>query len=124
MTESKTHPSCPANIGSRERTKRILAGLFILMLSAVLIGLLNHFGLTRWWRIILIGPFYLAGLGIFQAQAATCIRLAAQGLRNLDNGPEAITNMSEIETLRKQAANVKLKSFSAAIFLTLLSIIF
>jgi hypothetical protein len=121
MTNIGNKSNCPTNINSKERTLRIMAGFFMLMLSAVIWGMINRYGLARGWRFVLIGPYYLAGLGFFQAHKATCVRLAAQGLRKLDSGVEKINDTEEITVLRRIATGIKIKSVIAAVVLTLLS---
>lgn len=60
-----------ANIGTREKQKRLGFGIFMLVISGVLISLLFALDASRWFRLILVIPLYLAGLGVFQAKEET-----------------------------------------------------
>jgi len=60
-----------ANIGTREKQKRLGFGIFMLVISVVLLSLLFALDASRWFRLILVLPLFLAGLGIFQAKEET-----------------------------------------------------
>lgn len=115
-------PKAVCNINGNERSKRLMAGFLVMMLSAVLIGLIRQLGLSNWWRVILIGPYYLAGLGFVQAFESTCVRLASQGIRKIDGKIEKIDDPAEIETLKRKASRIKIKSIIVAIILTIISL--
>jgi hypothetical protein len=113
-------PIC--NINGNERSKRLMAGFLVMMLSAVLIGLIRQFGLSNWWRILLIGPYYLAGLGFVQGFESTCVRLAAMEMRKFDGKLEKIDNPAEIKALKQKASLIKIKSLIVAIIFTAISL--
>jgi hypothetical protein len=115
-------PKSVCNINGNERSKRLMAGFLVMMLSAVMIGLIRQLGLSNWWRIILIGPYYLAGLGFVQAFESTCVRLAAQEMRKIDGKIEKIDDLAEIEALKRKASIIKIKSLIIAAILTVISI--
>jgi hypothetical protein len=46
------------------------------------------------------------------------VRLAASAVRDLDNGPAAITDAAELAQVRRQARKVHLQSFALAVVLT------
>lgn len=54
------------NIGSGERRKRLLGGVGAFIVGVVALALLVTFSVDRWWRLTLILPFWLAGIGFFQ----------------------------------------------------------
>jgi hypothetical protein len=56
-----------ANIGAGERRKRLLFGIFALVIGAVIAGLLIAVGSPLLWRLPLILVFYAGALGIFQS---------------------------------------------------------
>ena len=60
-----------ANIGTREKQKRLGFGIFMLIIGIVLVSLLFALGASRWFRLLLLIPLYLAGLGFFQAKEET-----------------------------------------------------
>jgi hypothetical protein len=69
-------------------------------------------------RAVLVIPSFLAGLGIFQARAKTCVALAAKGVRNLDAGEEPVADAAESLQLRRQARTVLLQALAFAAVLT------
>jgi hypothetical protein len=48
------------------------------------------------------------------------VKLASRGQRDLDSGPEAMTNAAELTATRRQARAVHLKSLIVAAVLTLI----
>jgi uncharacterized membrane protein YccC len=59
------------NIGTRERRKRLLAGLPGFVVGIVALVLLVVFSADRWWRIALLLPFWMGGIGFFQYRDKT-----------------------------------------------------
>jgi len=57
---------CIPNISTRERRKRLMSGVVMLLISLVILGALMAFGASRWWRLILLPLFAGAGSGFFQ----------------------------------------------------------
>ena len=62
---------CIANIGPRERRKRLNAGLVAYAASAALLLVLVVGGGARAWRILLLPLLWGAGLGFFQYREKT-----------------------------------------------------
>ncbi len=62
---------CVENIGPGQRRKRLLFGVVMLGLSALLAALLVLLGIPRWWRLVLFFPFAAAAIGVNQARART-----------------------------------------------------
>ena len=60
-----------ANIGPRERRKRLLTGAVVLIVGFAGLGVLIGAGLHPAWRLGLFVPFWLAALGYFQARERT-----------------------------------------------------
>lgn len=60
-----------ANIGPKERRKRLLTGLLALIIAFGALALLVASGAHRTWRLALFAPFWLAALGYFQARERT-----------------------------------------------------
>jgi hypothetical protein len=56
-----------ANIGAAERRKRLLFGIFALVVGVVIAGLLIAVGASLRWRLPLILVFYAGALGVFQS---------------------------------------------------------
>lgn len=56
-----------ANIGAGERKKRLLFGVFALLVGAVIAGLLIAVDSPALWRLPLMLVFYAGALGVFQS---------------------------------------------------------
>lgn len=59
------------NIGLRERRKRLLVGVVGFVVGIVALALFVVFSVDRWWRLALILPFWVAGIGFFQHREKT-----------------------------------------------------
>jgi hypothetical protein len=60
-----------SNIDSRGRGRRRLTGIAAAVVS---VGLLTWFlraGISRWWRLLLFVPVWIAAVGLFQAHEST-----------------------------------------------------
>jgi len=68
MNDPKDHI---ANIGSSEKRKRFIFGLLSLLAGILVLSVMFVFDATRWWRLLLVLPFYSAGIGFFQAKEET-----------------------------------------------------
>lgn len=112
------------NIGPRECRKKLISGLLYLLIASAILVVMHRIGLSRLWRIGLIFPLNRASLGFFQFTAKTCTRLAAEGVRNLDDGRHKIENDDEVFALLRKATGVVSRSFFTAVILTLLSLVF
>ena len=64
--------------------------------------------------------FWAAATGYFQARDKTWVSLSSRGLRKLGDKEEQIENQAELLQVRKQAQQVILKAFFAALALTLI----
>ncbi|HEY3112546.1 MAG TPA: hypothetical protein VGJ62_02560 [Gemmatimonadaceae bacterium] len=60
-----------ANIGAGERRKRLWQGIGAFVIGVVIAILLIAVGAPLVWRLPLIFPFYVAGLGFFQSRDKT-----------------------------------------------------
>jgi fatty acid desaturase len=60
-----------ANIGPRERRKRRLLGIVSLTVAVAVAFVLVVFGASRWWRLVVFFPLWVAGLGLLQAREKT-----------------------------------------------------
>jgi hypothetical protein len=63
--------SCVANIGPRERRKRLVLGAVALTLSVVISALFVLNGVPRVWRLSLFVPLFAGALGFFQSRDKT-----------------------------------------------------
>lgn len=112
---------CAINIGRAERRKRLTVGLVAMAVCALASVLLIADGAPRWWRLMLILPWWTAALGIFQARAQVCVAFAARGVRNLGGAPEP-QPPAELDAIRREARRVHLRALLAAALLTALTV--
>jgi hypothetical protein len=114
---------CIPNIGPRERQKRLAMGLASLTVGLLLAAAMLLFDVSRIWRLAIFLPALMAGLGVRQATAQTCVRLSAMGVKNLDSGNQRVTDARESEAIRRQAAVVNRDSVLFAAVATLLFVL-
>lgn len=62
---------CIANIGPRERRRRLVFGLVSLVVGALALAVLVALDVSRVWRLLLFVPFAGATVGYFQAREKT-----------------------------------------------------
>jgi len=60
-----------ANIGPKEIRKRLLMGVAMLALGAVLAVVFAHAGVSRGWYSVLFLPFWIGTLAVSQARKKT-----------------------------------------------------
>jgi hypothetical protein len=60
-----------ANIGKRERLKRLAAGIAMLLVAVLVYAIMLSSGINRIWRLWLFVPLFAAGVGFFQAGEKT-----------------------------------------------------
>ena len=66
------HPTvCLINIGPKESRKRFVMGIGTLAAGVILAVLFILGDVERKWRMVLLLPFWIGALGIFQAQRST-----------------------------------------------------
>jgi hypothetical protein len=69
--DSMTECSIVENIGPGERRKRLMIGTAMLAAGLVIWAVLISTGVDRWWRLVLLIPFWMGALGFFQAKEKT-----------------------------------------------------
>ncbi len=63
---STTSEVCTPNINTRERRKRLAAGVIQFAISLAVLAALIAIGADRWWRLVLLPMFWGAAAGFFQ----------------------------------------------------------
>ena len=116
--------ACIPNIGPRERQRRLVGGFFFLAIAACLAGGLMWFEAPRLWRLLIFLPAWAAAIGFYQVKEKTCVALAARGLKNLDEGDEAITNPSELALVKTQSRRVHIRAVVSALVVAALLVLF
>jgi hypothetical protein len=115
---------CIPNIGPRERRRRLIGGIALLVVATAVGVSLIWFNAPRPWRLLVFLPTWAGALGVFQVTAKTCVALAARGLRNMDSGDEAIDDERELEQINSQSKRVHIRSaLSAAVVAALFAVI-
>jgi hypothetical protein len=109
-----TSAACIANIGPRERRKRVIGGAVMLVVAIALAAFLLHAGTPRAWRAAVFLPLWGSATGFFQARNQTCVALAARGMQNLDTGYQPVTNPTTLVRMRAQAQTVHVQSVVTA----------
>jgi len=116
--------ACIPNIGPGERKRRLVGGVFFLAIAVCVGVCLIWFNAPRPWRLLIFLPAWASAIGFFQVSAKTCVALAARGLKNLDAGDEAITDPTELTTVRAQSRRVHIHAvLSAAMIAALLALL-
>jgi hypothetical protein len=107
-----------ANIGPRERRKRLIGGVVMLLVAIGLAVILVRSGVPRAWRAAVFIPLWASATGFVQARHATCVALAAMGCQNLDGGTEPVADPTLLERMRAQARTVNVQALVTAVLLT------
>ena len=67
MTDSALQGEvCIANISPRERRLRLVSGIVPTVIALVVLPILVGDSVNRWWRLLLLPLFWVAGSGYFQ----------------------------------------------------------
>ena len=113
-------PSPLANIGPKGQRQRRLLGAAAVVAGIVVFILLSRSGMARWWRVALFPFWVVAALGFLQAQARTCVVLAAQGTCD----GEIARHLDDIErgALARQAKSIVRRVALIAAALTVLAL--
>ena len=118
-----TSTPCIPNIGPRERHRRLIVGIAMFAIAAIVAAALVIFGAPRAWRLFILFPTWVGAIGVFQVKEKTCVALAARGLRNLDQGDERITDAIELQHVRTQSRRVHIESALFALAVTLIVLV-
>jgi hypothetical protein len=114
---------CIPNISTAERRKRLTGGLIIFAASLVILAILVMTGANRLWRLPLFFLFLGGASGYFQWRDKTCVGLSSRNSRKLGEIMEKIEDPAELAQVQRQARQVQLKAFIAAIPLTVIALL-
>ena len=114
----------PANLGPRERRKRLLLGIVSLGIAAAVAFAAVAFEWPRATRLVVFMPLWMAALGLTQARESTCVALAARGACNFDTGERLIENGPVATALRRRARRITRRATMLAAILTLIVLAF
>jgi hypothetical protein len=114
--------ACTANIGPKGRQQRLRVGLVGVGVSVLATLVVLVSAAPAWSAALLVVPWWVSALGIFQAREQTCVALAAKGQRDLDSGPEPLPG-PEHEAIRRQARRVHVQALAFALIVTAASLL-
>jgi len=109
---------CIANIGPRERRRRVVFGAVMTAVTLAVVFWLFMAGVSRPLRVLVFLPAFMAALGYFQARAQTCVALAARGTMNMDDGDRAVGDGAVLVQMRQQSRQVLVQAASTAMLVT------
>jgi hypothetical protein len=110
--------SAACNIGGSERTRRWIAGAVGLGIAIALGIALAAFHAPWWSGVLLFGPLWMGGLGLFQAQDRVCVALAAKNVRNFGSGEQPIEDPALNRAIRQKARRIHFHAVAFAAVLT------
>lgn len=113
-----------ANIGPRERKRRLLVAAGASIVAAALAAILAAVDAPRGWRLLLFLPFWIGALGLTQARLHTCVFLAYRGVCNMDTGETPVRNAADLAVMRQQAKRAFWAATLLAALLTAASLAF
>ena len=106
---------CIPNIGPKERQKRLIGGAMSFITGVALFVAIQAFSLPLWANLFTLPLFFFAGIGFFQWNDKTCIKLVREGVMNLDDGDKPVTDAEIKAALQHQAKQVQIKSLIAGV---------
>lgn len=111
-----------ANIGPKERQKRLMAGVVSQIAAVAVVVVIRVTGLPWYLAAATLPLSFGAAIGFFQWQAKTCVANVFRGVTNMDDGYQTVTDEAVKATLARQARLVQLKSFAAAVAQTAVAV--
>ncbi len=118
------------NINRAEIAYRRKAGYVGLGISLVLAIVLFGLGLSRWYRLVLFVPLFIAAIGFLQAKNKFCVAYGANGQQNAAEGSAKASKVSDqaaqakdkhrARTINVQAALLALLGAALAVVLPVL----
>src|SRR5262245_41969077 len=111
------------NIGRIGQQRRRRAGVVSLLLALIGFTALALNGAGRWWHLVLFPFLWVGALGFIQAQARTCVALAARGTCELDDGRAAPLDEPTAARMKVQARGVMVRSTVLAAAVTALAVL-
>jgi len=112
-----------ANIGPKERQKRLISGGASLAVAVVGFVVARAFALPAWASLFTFPFFVFAAFGFFQWKDRTCVANARRGVINMDKGDVNVTDAAMTAAINTQSRQVQLKSLLAAVGATAVCVI-
>lgn len=102
------------NLSDENQTQRLRGGVLSLGLSLTIAVAMLKLGASAPIRLVLFVPFFFSAIGLFQGLYRTCGFLAAQGMRDVGDGPEKISSRAELARVKQLGRKMFLGSTLSA----------
>ena len=116
-----------ANIGPKERHKRLTVGAVGLAIGLAVFVALRATVAPVWMNVLTLPFFFLAATGFFQWKDKTCVGNSMRGVMNMDDGDVKVMEAAMTTALAAQAKRIQIKSLltglGATAFCVFLSVI-
>ncbi|MFN3705130.1 MAG: hypothetical protein ACK4WM_03965 [Thermoflexales bacterium] len=110
-----------ANIGPRERRKRLWFGVVGALFSALTLAWLLTTD-APWWAALVLLPLSLAmSTGFLQWREQVCIANVRMNVRNMDSGYEPVTDETLRRALQQKAQRIQAQAILVALLVTAVS---
>lgn len=103
------------NINRAEIAYRRKAGYFGLGLYVIIAIALFALGVSRWARLILFVPAFIAAIGFLQAKNKFCVAYGAAGQQNAVDGSPKAQSVTEQAAIAKDKARARTMNTQAAL---------
>jgi hypothetical protein len=114
------------NINRAETNQRKKAGYLGLGIFVVGLILLIAIVESRWTRIVLVAPAFLAAIGFLQARNKFCVGYGSAGLQNADDDSIKAKNVADASSIaadKKKSRAMNLQAFYIALALTIVTML-
>ena len=111
------------NISSAGQRQRMIVGVVSLFAALVVLLALRQAELRRAWHLVTFPLFWLAAIGVIQAQARTGVAFAARGVCELDNGQQIKADETTAARFRARARTITTQATVAALVATGLALL-
>jgi hypothetical protein len=110
----------PVNIGREQQMLRYAVGTGLLLFSIALTTLTIWFDFSPRMRLLLVIPYWLAFVCLFQGSDKVCVLHASRGTCDLGKGTQPIEDSNLVARLKAKANWIYLKAFFCAVMWALL----
>jgi hypothetical protein len=113
----------PENIEKDGRQVRLLIGILFLFFSFLLTVLLVGLGSERGWRLLIIFPWVICLLNLFQCRNGIDVIMAIRGFEDTTEGRRKIIDPQRILLVQTLARRITRQALLLAALLTLLGLL-
>ncbi len=111
------------NINRAEIARRRSVGYIGLVLFVVLLVALLALPLSRWFRIALFIPAFIAAIGFLQAKNKFCVGYGAAGMQHASDGDPAALTVDDTAALTKDKQKTRRINTQAAVYAVLATVL-